>query len=132
MASGFLRGAARVTLGAGLIFLSIGHYTFARRAFRAQIPDWVPLTKGQTVIASGVVETAVGTALVVAPRRIRPAIGWATIAFLLGVFPGNISQWRARRDAFGLDTDAKRFARLFLQPVLMVWAWWSTRTPRER
>jgi len=48
------------------------------------------------------------------------------------VFPGNISQWRARRDAFGLDTDAKRFARLFLQPVLMVWAWWSTRTPRER
>jgi hypothetical protein len=27
-----------------------------------------------------------------------------------------------RRDALGLDTDGKRFARLFLQPVLVYWA----------
>jgi hypothetical protein len=29
-------------------------------------------------------------------------------------------------DAFGLDTDQARFTRLFFQPVLVVWALWST------
>ena len=30
------------------------------------------------------------------------------------------------RDAFGLDTDNKRVARLFFQPVLIYWALKST------
>ena len=29
-------------------------------------------------------------------------------------------------DAFGLDTDQARLIRLFFQPVLVVWALWST------
>ncbi|WP_455132000.1 hypothetical protein [Microbacterium aurum] len=84
-----------------------------------QVPDWVPLDLDTTVVASGVAEVALGTALVASPRRLRPAVGAVAAAFFIAVFPGNISQWANRRDGFGLDTDKKRFARLFFQPVLI-------------
>ncbi|MFE8605538.1 DoxX family protein [Archangium violaceum] len=35
-------------------------------------------------------------------------------------------QYAKRISAFGLDTDTKRFVRLFFQPVLMGWDLWST------
>jgi len=38
-----------------------------------------------------------------------------------------VHQWRTGASAPGLDTDARRFGRLFLQPVLVAWALWSTR-----
>ncbi len=96
-----------------------------------QVPDWVPLDVDTTVVASGVAEVALGTALVASPRRLRPAVGAVAAAFFIAVFPGNISQWANRRDGFGLDTDKKRFARLFFQPVLIAWAWWSTWESRD-
>jgi uncharacterized membrane protein len=46
--------------------------------------------------------------------------------FFIVIFPGNISQWITQTDAFGLDSDAARFVRLFFQPVLVLWALWST------
>ncbi len=49
---------ARILLGAGLVFAGIGHLTFARKAFQAQVPDWVPLKKDDTVIYSGIAEIA--------------------------------------------------------------------------
>ncbi|MET3977696.1 putative membrane protein [Mucilaginibacter sp. UYP25] len=49
-------------------------------------------------------------------------VGKVAAAFFTAVFPGNISQYRNHRSAFGLDTDAKRFGRLFFQPVLVYWA----------
>ena len=36
-------------------------------------------------------------------------------------------QWLARRNGFGMDTDAKRLGRLFFQPALVAAALWSTR-----
>ena len=42
------------------------------------------------------------------------------------IFPGNISQYANGISAFGLDTDQKRLIRLFFQPVLVLWALWST------
>jgi hypothetical protein len=39
--------------------------------------------------------------------------------------PGRIVV-RAGTDPFGLDTDTKRLVRLFLQPLFVVWALWST------
>ena len=55
------------------------------------------------------------------------AIGAATAAFFVAVFPGNIAHWVSRGDVPGLDSDDKRFARLFVQPVLVGLALWSTR-----
>ncbi len=114
--------ASQKALGGMLIFAGVSHLTFARRAFRAQVPDWVPLTKDQTVVASGVAEVALGASLVLASGRRRSLVGKIAAAFFVAVFPGNVSQYVNRRSAFGLDTDAKRFARLFFQPALVYWA----------
>lgn len=114
--------AAQRLLGGVLIAAGISHLTFARRAFRAQVPDWVPLSKDGTVLASGVAEIALGASLVLADEARRPLVGKIAAAFFVAVFPGNVSQYVNRRSAFGLDTDAKRFARLFFQPVLVYWA----------
>ena len=117
---------SRIALGVMLLSAGIGHLTVLRQEFRAQVPDWVPLPVDDTVVYSGVAEMALGAALVLAPRRRQPALGLVAAAFFAAVFPGNVSQWQHRRPAFGLDTDGKRFARLFFQPVLMYWAIKST------
>ena len=124
------RTLARLALGGALVFAGVSHLTVARQEFQAQVPDWVPVDPDTTVVASGVAEIALGSALVLAPKGLRPWVGAAASAFFVAVFPGNISQWVRRRDGFGLDTDEKRFGRLFFQPALVAWAWWSTRTGR--
>ncbi|GAA2225918.1 membrane protein [Herbiconiux moechotypicola] len=121
------RAIGRVALGAGLVFAGVSHLTFARQDFQAQVPDWVPLDRDQVVLASGVAEIALGTALIALPKQ-KKAVGTVAALFFTAIFPGNVSQWVNERDAFGLDDDRKRFARLFFQPVLIGWALWSTRT----
>ncbi len=121
-----IKTTARILLGAGLIFAGISHLTFARKEFQAQVPDFVPLKKDDTVIYSGIAEIAMGSALVAAPRKHREMVGKVAAAFFTSVFPGNISQLVNHRDAFGLDTDNKRILRLFFQPVLILWALRST------
>lgn len=125
-----MRTVARWLLAAAMIFAGLSHLFWARKDFQAQVPDWVvddlPLDKDAVVVASGVVEAAFGVALLALPRD-RRRVGAALAAFFVAVFPGNVDQWRKRRSAFGLDTDERRFQRLFFQPVLVAWAWWSTR-----
>jgi uncharacterized membrane protein len=112
-----------------LVFAGIGHLTFLRRDFRAQVPDWVPLPIDDTVVYSGVAEIAIGTALILAAGPRQATLGQFTAGFFAAVFPGNVSQWLHRRDAFGLDTDNKRLTRLFFQPLLIYWALKSTEQP---
>ena len=120
-----IRSAARIVLGGALIVAGLGHLTFARTDFQAQVPDWVGLDKDLVVILSGLVEIALGVALIVVRRR-RPLLGLAVGLFFIAVFPGNISQFIDGDDAFGLNSDSDRRTRLFFQPVLVAWAWWST------
>ena len=119
------KAAARILLGSMLALAGVSHLTFARRDFRAQVPDALPFSKDFVVLASGVVEIALGLSLVLL-RRQRVPVGLVAGSFLTAVFPGNIAQYLNHRDAFGLDTDGKRFARLFMQPPLVAWALWST------
>ena len=115
----------RVALGAIMVFAGIGHLTFAREEFQAQVPAWVPLPPDVTVLASGVVEIALGASMILLARR-RVVVGLLLAAFFVAIFPGNIAQWMNHRDAFGLTSDRARFIRLFFQPVLIAWALWST------
>lgn len=128
-----IRTAARVLLGASLVLAGVSHLTFARDEFRAQVPalitDLAPVSEDAVVLGSGVAEVALGGALLLAPRGRRRTVGRIAAAFFAAVFPGNVSQWLHRRDAFGLDTDGKRFTRLLFQPLLIAWALWSTRRP---
>ncbi|WP_216321261.1 DoxX family protein [Deinococcus aestuarii] len=119
------RTLARLLLGGGLILAGVGHLTTLRQEFRAQVPTWLPLDPDFVVLASGVVEIVLGTSLLALPRQ-RVAVGWVVAAFFVAVFPGNVSQYLTRTDAFGLNSDGARLTRLFFQPLLVVWALWST------
>ena len=119
------RSVARAALGAMLLFTGLSHLTFARREFVAQVPQSIPLPDDVVVVLSGVAELAIGASLVALPAR-RVPVGLATAAFFVAIFPGNIAQYVNGVSAFGLDTDGKRFARLFFQPALVAWALAST------
>lgn len=121
-----IKTVARILLGAGLIMAGISHLTFARKDFKAQVPDWVPLKTDDTVVYSGIAEITLGSALVLTPEKYKATTGKIAATFFTAIFPGNISQYLNKRSAFGLDTDGKRFARLFFQPVLVYWALKST------
>lgn len=118
--------AAKCLLGATLVGTGTGHLTVLRQPFHAQVPPWVPLDVDTVVTLSGIAEIALGTALLLAKGKRRVPVGLAAAAFFVAIFPGNIAQWQHHRSAFGLNTDGKRFARLFGQPVLIAWALWST------
>jgi uncharacterized membrane protein len=106
------------------MYAGITHLTTSRLEFQAQVPAWVPLSADFVVLASGVVEILLGLSL--ASLRKRKEVGIATALFFIAIFPGNISQYVNGIDAFGLDTDRARAIRLFFQPLLVLWALWST------
>jgi len=112
---------ARILLGTFLVFAGTSHLTFARKDFQAQVPEWVPLDKDLTVVLSGGAEISLGLALMLWARQ-KKLTGLAAALFFAAVFPDNVSQYTNGRSAFGLDTDTKRFVRLFFQPVLIGWA----------
>jgi len=113
-------------LGVFLVLAGFGHLSRLRQEFLAQVPAWLPIDGDLVVVISGIVEIILGVGLIILPGRYRVIIGWATAAFFVLIFPGNISQYVNRIDAFGLNSDLSRFTRLFFQPVLVIWALWST------
>ena len=119
------RTIARLILGVFLIFAGVSHLSFARTAFYAQVPPWLPLNTDFVVIASGVVEIVLGASLVLLTRW-RVPVGWVVATFFVLVFPGNISQFVTHANAFGLDSDLTRGIRLLFQPLLVIWALWCT------
>ena len=119
-----IRKAVQILLGATLLYTGTLHLTTRRAEFQAQVPTWLPLSPDFVVIASGFVEIALGLALI--SLRRRREVGIATALFFIAIFPGNINQYVNGIDAFGLDTDQARLIRLFFQPLLVLWALWST------
>ena len=115
----------RVLLGVFLVCTGITHLTSARGEFLAQVPTWLPVNGELVVILSGIAEIALGLALIFLVKQ-RVLVGLAVAAFFVLIFPGNISQYVNRIDAFGMNTDQARFNRLFFQPVLIAWALWAT------
>ncbi len=116
----------RILLAVFMIYAGFSHLTFNRVDFQAQVPDWVPLSKDLVVILSGIVEMALGLALLFWKKQ-RVLIGWSLAIFFILIFPGNVAQYLDGKDAFGaLDSDRARLIRLFFQPVLIAWALWSS------
>ena len=119
-----LRKATQLLLGATLIYTGTLHLTTRRLEFQAQVPPWAPFSPDFVVLASGVVEIAIGLALISLQKR--KAVGITTALFFIAIFPGNISQFVNGIDAFGLNSDRARAIRLLFQPLLVLWAFWST------
>jgi uncharacterized membrane protein len=124
-----LRSVARYLLAALLVAAGVSHLLWGRRGYRIVVPDWATellhTDKDMIVVASGAAEIMLGAALIAFPAD-RPRVGAAIATFFGAVLPGNVHQWRAGRSAPMLRTDRARFARLFLQPLLVAWALWST------
>lgn len=111
-----------------MLYAGIGHLSFLREEFYAQVPVWMTTDKGFmdfVVIASGIVEITLG-ALMILGGKLKEKTGLALAIFFVLIFPGNINQYLNEINAFGLDTDTKRLTRLFFQPLLILVALWST------
>ena len=113
-------------LGGFLVLAGIGHLSGLRQEFLAQVPVWLPIDADLIVVISGIIEIILGVGLILLHGRYRVIAGWITAAFFVLIFPGNISQYLNRIDAFGLNSDFSRFMRLFFQPVFIIWVLWST------
>lgn len=120
-----MQDLVRIVLGSFMLLAGISHLSFRRVEFQAQVPPWVPLDPDFVVLASGVLEIILGSAMILCGRW-RVWIGCALAVFYIMVFPGNISQYARGIDAFGLNTESARLIRLFFQPVLVALALWST------
>ena len=126
-----IRHIARTLLGIALTYAGITHLTSSRQEFQAQVPTILQSQADFVVIASGVVEIFLGLSLILLVKY-RTHIGWITAAFFIAIFPGNISQYISGTDAFGLNTDQARAIRLLFQPLLVIWALWSTGAWKSR
>ena len=123
----FIKRLLQLILGAFLTSAGLSHLGSNRQAFQAQVPTWLPIDADFVVIASGLIEIALGITLITTVfifTKYRKVIGLATAIFFVLIFPGNINQYVNGIDAFGLDTDQKRLIRLFFQPPLVIAALW--------
>ena len=125
-----LRAVSQVALGVVLVSAGVSHLTVSRVEFQAQVPPWLPLDPDIVVISSGIVEILLGLALITL-WPLRKRVGLVTALFFVAIFPGNINQLVNGIDAFGLNSDSARATRLLLQPVLVLWALWSTGAMRR-
>jgi uncharacterized membrane protein len=114
-----------MVLGFALAYAGVGHLTTSRQEFQAQVPTLFKDYADFVVLASGVVEIALGVGLI-ALWKYRVQLGWIVAAFFVAIFWGNISQYVNGVDAFGLNSDRARLIRLFFQPLLVMWALGST------
>ena len=122
-----VKALAQLLLGSFLLTAGISHLGSNRIEFQAQVPSYLPLDPDFVVVASGVVEIALGLLLIITVliyKKYRRVVGLITAIFFILIFPGNINQYLNQIDAFGLDTDQKRLIRLFFQPPLVVAAIW--------
>jgi len=121
----FVRRTAQIVLGVALAYAGSTHLSTKRLEFQAQVPTLLKDYADFVVLASGLVEILLGFTLIFL-WRYRIIVGWLVAGFFIAVFPGNISQYLNHVDAFGLDSDRARAIRLLFQPLLVVWALWST------
>ena len=115
-------------LAAFFTFAGTMHFVIPKR-YEATVPSYIPMSPKRAVEISGVAEIAGGIGVV--PDRTRRLAGLGLIALLVAVFPANVHMAVSPDQIKGLDTDRiprwALWARLPLQPLMIVWAWRATR-----
>jgi uncharacterized membrane protein len=112
----------------GPLYVVAGVLHFVVPDLYAQIiPPFLPAPLA-LVYLSGVAEIAVGIGVLI-PRTRRYA-AWATIALLIAIFPANVYMATSMVAVDGISggdpSPLIRWARLPLQGVLILWAYWYT------
>jgi len=128
MKTSTIQNIFRILLGLIMLYIGIAHLSFRRIEFQAQVPNWLTTDDGLmdlVVLISGYIEIAFGILMVVGDK-LKVKTGIALGIFYILIFPGNINQYINEIDSLRLDSDNKRLIRLFFQPLLVLWAFWST------
>jgi len=128
MKTSTIQNIFRILLGLIMLYIGIAHLSFRRIEFQAQVPTWLTTDKDLmdlVVLISGYVEIAFGV-LMIFGRKLKVKTGIALGVFYILIFPGNINQYINEIDSLRLDSENKRLIRLFFQPLLVLWAFWST------
>lgn len=120
----------------GLLYVGAGVMHFVvPKVYARIVPPAFPRPLG-LVYLSGIAEIVLGTGVLL--RRTRRRSAWGLIALLLAVFPANVHMATsdmvpdAVPDWAGGIARGALWARLPLQGVLLLWAWWYTRlTPKN-
>ena len=128
MKTSTIQNIFRVLLGLIMLYIGIAHLSFRRIEFQAQVPTWLTTDKDLmdlVVLISGYVEIALGI-LMILGGKLKVKTGIALGVFYILIFPGNINQYINEIDSLRLDSENKRLIRLFFQPLLVLWAFWSS------
>ena len=128
MKTSTIQNIFRILLGLIMLYIGIAHLSFRRIEFQAQVPTWLTTDEGLmdlVVLISGYIEIAFGILMIVG-NKLKLKTGIALGIFYILIFPGNINQYINEIDSLRLDSDNKRLIRLFFQPLLVLWAFWSS------
>lgn len=114
----------RVTLSIVFVVAGMLHFVYPR-AYEQIVPPYLPAPLA-LVLISGAAEVAGGLGAGFGGPRVRRASGWGLILLLIAVFPANVYMALHPEATPGLDVPQWiLYARLPLQPVLMLWVWWT-------
>jgi uncharacterized membrane protein len=120
---GSKRGLSRRVLANFFIAAGVNHFVMPR-AYERMLPPPLRGNAKRIVQVSGVAEIAGGVGVLVPSTRRLSGVG--LIALLAAVFPANLHMARAPERFRGIPPWAL-YARLPLQPLMMLWAWRATR-----
>jgi uncharacterized membrane protein len=119
------QGGARSPRLLAAFFIGAGINHFAMpRAYEAIVPPALADDANRVVVISGLAEIAGGLGVLL-PRTRRLA-GVGLVALLAAIFPANVYMARTP-ERFRRIPRWALFARLPLQPLMMLWAWRATR-----
>lgn len=114
---------SRGALAAFFVASGVNHFV-SPRFYRAIVPPSLQRRAKLVVDVSGVAEVLGGVGVLL--PRTRRVSGAALIALLAAVFPANLYMAR-EPERFGKVPRWALYARLPLQPLMMLWAWRATR-----
>jgi uncharacterized membrane protein len=121
-----LRTALRWLLTIGMVLAGINHF-IDPATYVAMMPSALPWHL-ELVYASGVFEILGGLGLI--HPRTRRLAGWGLIALLVAIFPANLNMAVNHLPLGGqVVPEWALWARLPLQVVFILWAWWVSRRP---
>jgi uncharacterized membrane protein len=118
---------SRTAVAAFFTFTGTMHF-LRPRFFEAIVPPSIESAKREVVAISGAAEIA-GAAAVLHPTTRRLGRWWL-LALLVAVFPANVHMAVSPEQVKGLDLRRvprwALWARLPLQPLIMLWVWRAT------
>lgn len=125
--SGRVKEVLRVVFSMSLIIIGIAHFVRAEQ-FARIVPPVFPTYP--SVYISGVFEILGGIGLLI--PSVSVAAAWGLIALFIAVFPANIYMALHNIKLDGVpQSQLLYWGRLPFQAVLIAWAWWYTKHPKQ-